>query len=155
MTISLRWFREEKTNLLPFYNCMVLVCEIFSLLHPRMLYAKLGWNWPKTRRFLDFVNVFLLFCNHLPVKKGWPYIWTNFNTLHPRMLCAKFGWNWPIGSWEDDFLISSMYFCYFVHISPWKKAWPFMWINLKLLHPRILCANFGQNWPNGSWEKEF
>ena len=38
------------------------------------------------------------------------------------MLCAKFGWNWPSGSGEEDFLILSMYFHYFVIISPWKRA---------------------------------
>ena len=30
--------------------------------------------------------------------------------------------NYPSGSKEDDFLISSMYFCYIVIISPWKRA---------------------------------
>ena len=29
------------------------------------------------------------------------------------MLGAKFGWNWPCGSGEENFLISSMYVCYF------------------------------------------
>ena len=36
--------------------------------------------------------------------------------------CAKFGWNWPKGSGEGNFLIISMYFCYFVIISHWKRA---------------------------------
>ena len=35
--------------------------------------------------------------------------------------CAKFGRNWPSGSLEY-FLISSMYFRYFVIISPLKKG---------------------------------
>ena len=38
------------------------------------------------------------------------------------MLCAKFGWHWVNGSGEEDFYISSMYFHYFVIISPWKKG---------------------------------
>ena len=46
------------------------------------------------------------------------------------MLCAKFGWNWPSGSGEEDFKISSMYFRYLVIISPWKRAEPFIWMNL-------------------------
>ena len=49
------------------------------------------------------------------------FICTNLNPLHLKILCAKFGWNWPDGSGEEDFLISSMYFCYFVIISPWKR----------------------------------
>ena len=51
-------------------------------------------------------------------------LWTKLNLIHPRMLCAKFGWNWPSGSGEEDFLISSMYFHYFVIISPWKRVGP-------------------------------
>ena len=75
----------------------------------------------------------------------WFFIWTNLNPLHPRMLCANFGWNWTSGSGEEDFKISSMYFCYFIIISPWKRAGPFIWTNLKPLHPRMLCAKFGYN----------
>ena len=57
-------------------------------------------------------------------------LWTKLNSIHPRMLCAKFGWNWPSSSGEEDFLISSMYFRYFLIISPWKRAGPFIWTNL-------------------------
>ena len=88
-----------------------------------------------------------------PWERAWPFIWTNLNPLHPRMLCAKFGWNWLSGSGED-FLISSMYFHYFVIISPWERAWPFIWTNLNPLYPRMLCAKFGWNWPSGSGEKD-
>ena len=56
------------------------------------------------------------------------------------MLCAKFGWHWPSGSGEGDFLIISMYFCYFVIISPWKGLEPFIWTNP--LHWRLLWTNF-------------
>ena len=90
-----------------------------------------------------------------PWKRVGPFIWTNLNPLHPRMLCVKFGWNWPSGSGEEEFLISSMYFRYFVIISPWKRAGPFIWTNLNPLHPRMLCAKFGWNWPSGSGEEDF
>ena len=59
-----------------------------------------------------------------PLKRVGPFIWTNLNSLHPRMLCAKFGRNWLSGSVDEDFLISSMYFHYFVIISLWKRAGP-------------------------------
>ena len=55
---------------------------------------------------------------------------------------------------EKIFKISSFYFHYFVIISPWQKTWHFIWINLNLLHPRMLCVKFGWNWPSGSGEDE-
>ena len=48
-----------------------------------------------------------------------------------------------------------MYFHYFVIISPWKRAGPFIWTNLNPLHPRMLCIKFGWNWPSGSGEEHF
>ena len=48
----------------------------------------------------------------------WFLIWRNLNPLHPMMLCAKIVWNWHSGSREEDFLILSMYFHYFVIIPP-------------------------------------
>ena len=48
-----------------------------------------------------------------------------FPSLHPRMLCANLGWNWLSGSGKESFLISSMYFRYFIIISPWKRAGSF------------------------------
>ena len=89
-----------------------------------------------------------------PWKRGWPFLWTKLNPLNPRMLCAKYSWNWLSGSGEEDFLISSMYFHYFVIISPWKRAGPFIWTNLNPHYPRMLCAKFGWDWPSGSWEEE-
>ena len=53
--------------------------------------AKFGWNW--SGGSWEVVNVFLLFCNYLPLKRAWDFIWTNLNPLYTRMLCAKFGWN--------------------------------------------------------------
>ena len=47
-----------------------------------------------------------------------------------------------------------MYFHYFVIISPWKRARPFIWTNLNPLHPRMLCGKFGWNWPGGSGEED-
>ena len=33
------------------------------------------------------------------------------------------------------------------------QAWPFIWTNLNSLHPKMLCAKFGSNWPTGSGEE--
>ena len=89
-----------------------------------------------------------------PWKWAGPFIWKNLNPLHPEMLCANFGWNWLSGSGEEIFLISSMNFRYFVIISPWKRAWPFIWRNYNPHYPRMLCAKFGWNWRSGSGEDE-
>ena len=48
-----------------------------------------------------------------------------------------------------------MYFRYFVIISPWKRAGPFIWTNLNPLHPRMLCAKFGWNWLSCSGGEDF
>ena len=48
-----------------------------------------------------------------------------------------------------------MYFLYFVSISPWKEAWPFISTNLNTHPPRMLCAKFVWNWPCCSWEEDF
>ena len=126
-------------------------------LHQWMLCAKLGWNWPSGFGEEDFIissMYFHYFVVISPWKRAGPLIWTNLNPLHQRMLWAKFCWNWPSGSGEEDFLILSMYFCYFVIISPWKRAGPLIWTNLNPLHPRMLCAKFGWNWPSGSGEED-
>ena len=35
---------------------------------------------------------------------------------------------------------------------PGRKALLFIWTNFNPLHPRMLCAKFGWNWPSGSGE---
>ena len=55
---------------------------------------------------------------------------------------------------EKFFQILSMYFCYFIIISPWKRVGPFIWTNFNSLHPRKLCTKFGWNWPSGSGEED-
>ena len=97
---------------------------------------------------------FLYFVIISPWKGAGPFLWTNLNLLHSRMHCAKFGWNWLSGPGEEAFLILSMYFRFFVIISPWKKAGPFIWTNLNPLYPKMLCAKFGWNWPSGSGEED-
>ena len=57
------------------------------------------------------------------------------------------------GSGEKDFKIFSIEIHYFAFISPWRKTWPVIWTNLNPLHPRMLCAKFGWNWPGGSGEE--
>ena len=101
------------------------------------------WFW--RRSFLKFPQcIFHYFVMISPWKRAGVLIWTNLNPLHPRMHCNKFGWNWPSGSGVEFFFkISSMYFHYFVIISPWKRVGSFFWTNLNPLHPRMICSKFG------------
>ena len=127
-------------------------------IHPRMLCAKFGWIWLSGSGEADFYILSMygrFFVIIFPWKKLGPFIWTKLNPLHPGMLCAKFGWNWLSGSGEEDFLILSMYFCFFVIISPWKRSGPFILTNLNLLHPRMHIDKFGWNWSSDSGEEDF
>jgi hypothetical protein len=38
-----------------------------------------------------------------PLKRTWPFIWTNVNSLHPTIICTKFDWIWPAGSEGQHF----------------------------------------------------
>ena len=114
--------------------------------------AQLFWR----RRIFKFRQcIFVIFVIISPWRRVGSFFWINLNPLHPRMLCAKFGWNWLSGSGEEDFWISSMYFRYFIIISPWRGVGPFIWTNLNSLHPGILCAKFDWNWPSSSEEEDF
>ena len=96
-----------------------------SLLHTRMHCAKFGQNLPSgygEENFSNFVNVFLLFCNYLPLERAGPFICPNLSPLHPRMLCAKFGWNWSRGSWEEDFFKFVNVFSLFRKYLPLEKG---------------------------------
>ena len=97
----------------------------------------------RKKNIINFMRIYFLF------------FWRNLNSLHPRMLYAEIDWNWLRGSGEEDFLISSMYFRYFVIISAWKRVGSFIWTNLHPLHPRMLCAKFGWNWTSVSREEDF
>ena len=92
---------------------MVLICKNLNSLHPHILCAKFGRNWPSV-----YGEDFFLFCQYFfansllsPLRKGLghslgekPRPPKNLNSLSPKMLCAESGRNWPsAGSGEDDF----------------------------------------------------
>ena len=114
MILLYHWLREKNTHF--------FFCENWMVLH--------------LRRFLHFVNVFWLFLNYLPL--AWLFIGTKLNPHHPKMFCVKFGWNWP----SCSFFLKSMYFCYFIIISLWKRVWFYILTNWNPLHLRMLCAKF-------------
>ena len=121
-----------------------------------MLCAKFGWNWLSgsgVEDLFNFINVFSLFRNVYLGKRWGPLFeqsWIPFTQgcFVPSLV--------EIGSVileKKIFLILSLYFHYFVIISPWKRAGPFIWTNLNPLHPRMLCAMFDWNWRGWKCEK--
>ena len=83
----------------------------------------------RRRRFSNFVNVFLQFCYYLPLKKCVALQYEQTEILFTQgCILPKFGWNRPSGSRKDCVLIS-MYFRYFIVISPKKSEGPVIWTN--------------------------
>ena len=75
-------------------------------------------------------------------KMNGPYL-LKFKSPSHKDACTKLCWNWPSGSWEKDFFkISSMYFHYFIVISFWKTAWPFIWKKLEYPLPKDALCQF-------------
>ena len=54
---------------------------------------------------------------------------------------------------KRDINILSIYFRYFVIISAWKKAWPFIWANLNLLCPMMLCSKMAEIPSDQFWRR--
>ena len=77
--------------------------------------------------------------------------WIPFNQKCSVQSLVEIG---PVVLGKKIFLILPMYFCYFIIISPYDRAWPFIWTKLNPLHQGMLCAKFGWNWPSGFGEED-
>ena len=104
------------------------------------------WFW--IRRFLNFINVFLLFHYYLPLEKG--------GALHLKKLESSSSKNALCQVWlklacdsGEDFLKFVNVFLLFLNLLPLEKTWT----NMNPLHPIMLCAKFVWNWPCGSGEE--
>ena len=84
---------------------LFFIWTTLNSLHPGMLCAKFGWNWPSGSREHNFKILSMYFC-HFVIISFWKrvrlFMWTNLNPRHPRMHCAKFGWNCPCGFGKKD-----------------------------------------------------
>lgn len=54
----------------------------------------------------------------------------------------------------EDFFLKSIFFYYFLIISPLSRAWRFIWTNLYYLGPEILCAKLSWKWSSGYGKNE-
>ena len=88
----------------------------------------------------DFVNVLLLFCNYLPLEKG---VGSSFKLLQ----------------WEEEVFLEkktlSMYYCYFVIISPWKRAWALPLNKLEFPSPRDALCQVWLKLAQWFWRSKF
>ena len=100
------------------------------------------WFW---RSFINFVNVFPLFCNNLPVLEAVALHFRKIESLYlyPRMLCATFGWNWHSCSGDFSLFRSGIFdISLLIHLGK-GCVWSYILTNLNPLYQRILCARFG------------
>ena len=66
------------------------------------------------------------FCYYLQCKKVWPFDLNKLKSSLPRDAFCQVWLKLAQWSREEDFFKSSIYFDYFVNISPWKKERPFI-----------------------------
>ena len=104
------------------------------------------------RIFFNFVSVFSLFSNYLPLEKSGTLHLYKFESPSPKDALCQIWVNLAQWSLRRNFSILSMYFQNFV---TWKRAWAFIWTKLNPVHPMILCAKFGWIWLGGSGEEDF
>ena len=126
-------------------------------LHPRMLCAKIVWNWISgSENFLNSsMFFFLLFLNYLSLEKGWALQLKKLKFPSPKDDLCQVWLKLAQWFWRRRFLNFVKYLSYFIIISPWKRVGPIIWTNLNPLHPRMLCATFGWNWLSGTGEEDF
>mgnify|MGYP003692170227 CR=1 FL=1 len=137
--------RKHSTRRLKFCQCILdTSLKLFPLGkrlnhdHTRMPYAKFGWNYHSgsgEARFLNFVNIFMLFQNYLPLEKGMPLHLYKLESFSPKDDLCQVWFKLAPWFWRIFFFFN---FCYIFH---WKMMRPFIWINLNLIHPRMLVPS--------------
>ena len=122
---------------MPYFKryCTLYTSKLFQLFHKNLIVNFWGQNWLIPYIVLSSMYYpYFVTCIISSLKRAWAFIGINFNSLDSRMFCANFDSNWLSDFWEEDFKkILSMYFCYFVIISPWKRAYPLIWRKLNAL----------------------
>ena len=88
--------------------------------HPRIHCGSFCWNVVLEKRIFKFCQcIFAILCLS-PLEKGRGPSFTNLESPSPQDAFCQVWLKLVRGSWEEDFWIMSMFFCYFVIISPWK-----------------------------------
>ena len=83
------------------------------------------WFW--RREFFNYVNVFSLFCNYLPLEKGRTLHLNKLESPSPKDALWQVWLKLAQWFWRRRFLNFVNVFSLFWIISPWKRAGPFFW----------------------------
>ena len=83
-------------------RCGLSIWKNSNLLYPRLLFAKLGWNWPSgsiEEEILNFINIFSQFHNYLPLEKSGALHLKKLESPLPKdalcQVCSKLAkWFW-------------------------------------------------------------
>ena len=111
-------------------------------------------QWFCRKRFLYFVNIFLLFRDYLLLEKGWgpsfeqtcmPISQGCFGQIKLKLAHSFLG---------RKFLNFVKVFSLFHNHLSLEKGGALHLNKLESSSPRILCAKFGLNWPSGSREED-
>ena len=108
--------------------------------HTRIFCDKFGWNWPSCSGecfFLNFINVFSLFHNYLPLEKGWALLLNKLESCSPKDVLCHVWLKLAQCFRKRSFFYFVNVFLFLCNFLPWKRAGPFIWTNLNPLHP--LC----------------
>ena len=108
-----------------------------------------NWFWSKS--FWNFVNVFSLFSNYLPLEQGVAIHLNKFESPLLKNALCQVWLNWPVWFWRRLLNFFNVYLL-FRNYLPLEKGVVLHLINLNSLPPVMICAKFGWNCPNGSWE---
>ena len=125
--------------------------------------TKFGWNWSNgtawRKGFLNFINVFLLFHDNLPLEKKVALHLNKLEFHSPRnaicQVCLKL-FSCALRVKIFKIFVNVFSLIVFLDYLPWRRVGPFCWTNFNFLYLRMLCAKFGwKYWPCGSGEEVF
>ena len=102
--------------------------------HPRMLCAKFAWNWPSGSGEEHFFKISLMYFRYFIIISPWKRWGPSFEqTWFPfteGCIVPSFVEIGQVVLEKNIFKFCQCIFCYFIIISPSKKARPFIWVNL-------------------------
>ena len=104
--------------------------------------AKFCWNWLNgswEEDFLNFVNVFFLFRNYLPLEKSEAFHLNKLESPSPKDVMCPVWLKFATWFWRTTFLNSSMYILLFRNYLPLEKGGILHLKKLESLYPRIHC----------------